>query len=192
MGFSPYTPGSPLGALGYYKPPKRKIFVSYHHGNDQAYYNQFSSHFHDLFEVIHDNSLDRQIGSDNSEYVIRAIRERFISGTSCTLVLCGADTPYRKFVDWEIKATLDKEHALIGVILPTARVVNGKIIVPDRFVANVHSGFAHTVNWQDLYDANIGLNHIVNNAVLHAQANRARIDNSIAMMTYNKSSAYAY
>lgn len=170
---------------------KRKIFISYHHANDQAYYNQISAHFHDLYEIIYDNSLDRQIDSNNSEYVMRAIRENFITGTSCTLVLCGSDTPYRKFVDWEIKATLDKEHALIGVILPTARLVNQKIIIPDRLHHNVVSGFARIVYWQDLYNASSGLKSIVDTAVLNSAFNKAKIQNSLPMMTYNKSAAYS-
>jgi len=49
---------------------------------------------------------------------MRGIRENFITGTSCTIVLCGAQTHLRKYVHWEIKATLDKEHGLIGVNLP--------------------------------------------------------------------------
>lgn len=37
------------------------------------------------------------------------------------MVLCGAEAPQRKFVDWEIKATLDKEHGLIGINLRPIR-----------------------------------------------------------------------
>jgi hypothetical protein len=37
------------------------------------------------------------------------------------------------FVDWEIKATLDKEHGLIGINLPTnPRLLNGNATVPNR------------------------------------------------------------
>lgn len=186
MGFPP----SALFGIPPYTHAKRKIFISYHHDNDQAYYNQLSAHFHDQYEIIHDNSLDRQIGSDDCDYVMRSIRERFITGTSCTLVLCGAETPYRKFVDWEIKATLDKEHGLVGVILPTARVVNQKIIVPDRLHHNIASGFAQIVNWQDLYHSTQGMHHIVNTAVNHGILNKNLIQNSMSMMTYNKSAAY--
>ena len=75
--------------------------------------------FADDYEVIQDNSVEREIDSNDAEYVTRRIREDFITGSSCTVVLCGAETPQRKFVDWEIKATLDKEHGLIGINLPT-------------------------------------------------------------------------
>lgn len=98
---------------------KRSVFVSYHHGGDLAYYDAFSQLFADTYEIVRDNSVERRIDSNNSEYVIRRIREGFITGSTCTVVLCGAETPRRKFVDWEINATLDKEHGLIGINLPT-------------------------------------------------------------------------
>ena len=69
--------------------------------------------------------------SSSAEYVIRWIREGFITGPSCKVVLCGALTPQRKFVDWEIKATLDKDHGLIGINLPTnPRLLNGNSELP--------------------------------------------------------------
>jgi hypothetical protein len=111
----------------------RKVFVSYHHGGDRAYYDEFSRIFHETYEACLDNSVDRLIDSPDSEYVIRRIREDYIAGTSCTIVLCGAGTMWRKFVDWEIKATLDKNHALLGVNLPSnPRDVLGKVQVPQR------------------------------------------------------------
>ena len=109
------------------------MFVSYHHGGDRAYYDAFSQLFDASYDVIQDNSVEREIDSDDAEYVIRRIREDFITGSSCTVVLCGTDTPKRKFVDWEIKATLDKEHGLIGINLPAnPRLLNGNVTVPNR------------------------------------------------------------
>jgi hypothetical protein len=132
-------------------PVKHKIFVSYHHGGDQNYYNIFSNAFHDTYDVIYDNSLEREVGSDNVEYVMRQIRENYIIGSSCTVVLVGKDTWGRKYVDWEIKATLDKEHGLIGVCLPTApRDPSGKAIVPARLYDNIQSGFAPWLSWETM------------------------------------------
>lgn len=132
-------------------PTKSRVFISYHHRGDQAYYNSFSKTFHDTYDAVYDNSLDRQIDSDNVEYVMRRIREEYLTGTSCTLVLVGPHTWGRKFVDWEIKATLDKKHALVGVYLPTApRTSENKIRVPDRLHDNIQSGFASWVSWQEI------------------------------------------
>lgn len=130
-------------------PVKRKIFISYHHGGDQSYYDQFTTVFHHDYEVVTDNSLLRAFDSDDPSYVMRRIRESHISGTSCTIVLVGARTWGRKYVDWEISATLDKNHGLIGIRLPSAPVnFNGTISVPDRLYHNIQSGFAEWVNWE--------------------------------------------
>ncbi|WP_112196666.1 TIR domain-containing protein [Pseudomonas sp. LG1E9] len=137
---------------GLEKPMKHRIFLSYHHSFDQGYYDAFSKHFHDTLEAIHDKSLDKEIDSDNVDYVMRKIRDEYLTGTSSTIVLIGAETYTRKYIDWEIKATLDKEHALVGVYLPTAkRSADGsKIIVPGRLYDNVASGFASLVSWETI------------------------------------------
>jgi hypothetical protein len=133
------------------QPVKHKIFVSYHHRGDQAYYEAFSNAFHDTYDVIYDNSLERRVDSDNVDYVIRRIRENYISGSSCTIVLVGKDTWGRKYVDWEIMATLEQEHGVIGVYLPTApRTTQNQIIVPDRLHDNIQSGFALWLSWEQI------------------------------------------
>ena len=128
------------------RPVKHKVFISYHHLEDQAYYDAFSKAFHGTYEVIYDNSLDRIVDSDNTDYVIQRIRDSFISGSSCTIVLVGRDTWGRKYVDWEIKATLDKEHGLIGVRLPSAPVntrsgaLQSRLVCTTMFNPVSHSG----------------------------------------------------
>ncbi|WP_216637233.1 TIR domain-containing protein [Staphylococcus aureus] len=72
-----------------------------------------------VYEAVTDNSLDRRVDSDDIDYVMRRIREYYIAGTSCSLVFVGNESWGRKYIDWEIKSTLDKQHGLIGVQLPT-------------------------------------------------------------------------
>lgn len=132
------------------RPTKRKVFVSYHHAGDQAYYDLFARTFADQYDVVTDNSLSRQIDSDDVDYVIRRIRKDYITGSSCTVVLVGRDTWGRKYVDWEIKATLDAAHGLVGVYLPTAPISSeNKVMVPGRLHDNIQSGFALWVSWRD-------------------------------------------
>ncbi|MBM9518340.1 TIR domain-containing protein [Desulforhopalus vacuolatus] len=129
---------------------KRKVFVSYHHDGDREFYNNFVNAFSNTYDVISDNSVDRAVDSTNTDYVIRRISENHITGSSCTIVLCGAETPYRKFVDWEIKDTLEKQHGLIGVNLPTNLLnSDSKYTVPDRLHDNIVSGYAVWVNWNE-------------------------------------------
>lgn len=137
--------------LGIRQPTRPRIFTSYHHHGDQQYYEMFSNAFHDTYESIYDNSLERQIDSDDVDYVMRRIRENYITGTSCTIVLVGNETWGRKYVDWEIKATLEKQHGLIGIQLPTApRTAEGRILVPPRLHDNIQSGFALWRSWEEI------------------------------------------
>lgn len=163
------------------KPSRRKVFVSYHHGGDQAYYDEFSRFFHDQYETIRDNSLERRIQSDDTEYVMRQIREKYITGTSCTIVLIGGKSHERKYLDWEIKATLDKCHGLVGIILPT-HIKNpaGEIIVPERFLDNEKSGYAVWAHWNGLTAE--GLTQLIDAAI--AKPNW-QIDNSRPMRQRN-------
>ena len=144
---------------------RRKLFVSYHHGGDQSYYDAFSTTFHDAYDVIYDNSLERRIDSDNVDYVMRRIREDFIAGSSCTVVLVGHATWGRKYVDWELMATLEKEHGLIGVQLPTAPIsATNLVTVPERLGDNIRSGFALWLSWQQLTASAVDLQRYVADA----------------------------
>ncbi len=139
-------------------PIKRSVFVSYHHGGDQAFYDAFARTFASLYGMIRDTSIHGIMDSDDVDYMMRHIRENYITGSSCTVVLCGPQTPWRKFVDWEIKATLDKEHGLIGVKLPTLLLApNSGTNKPVRLQDNVDSGYAVWVTREHLL-ANV--NHL--------------------------------
>jgi len=123
---------------------KRKVFISYHHQFDQGWADHFSNQFSESFEVFCDRSLDEEIDSDDPEYVNRAIREDYISGSSVTIVLCGQETWKRKFVDWEIHSTLHHQHALLGILVPgTQPGPQGRYFVPNRLHYNIASGYAH-------------------------------------------------
>lgn len=162
-------------------PTRRRIFVSYHHGGDQYYYNEFSRIFHDGFEAVFDNSLERQFDSDNVDYVMQRIRDKHLTGISCTVVLIGARTHERKYVDWEIKATLAKQHGLVGIVLPThARNPGGQIIVPDRFLDNANTGYAVWRHWDGLTVQ--GLTQVLEEAIAQP---KQLIDNSRTMRQRN-------
>lgn len=173
--FNPIRSGLGLGI-----PVKRKVFISYHHDNDQYYYNEFSRIFSQSFEIFHDNSLDRAIDSTNSEYLNRIIREDYIIGSSITIVLCGSDTYKRRWIDWEIHATLYHKHGLLGIILPACQQnFENKYLVPDRFVDNVSSGYARWILWTT--DSNL-LKLEIETAVKNSKSNAALIVNSSPKM----------
>jgi hypothetical protein len=133
--------------------------------------------------VITDRSLDEEIDSRDPEYVMRRIREEFISGTSCTFVLCRAETAERKFVDWEIKTTLDKQHALVGVALPSARIVNpGGFFKPWRLDDNVVSSYAVVTDWNTVVANPIYVATLIATA---SAKPKVLINNSRPMKAYN-------
>jgi hypothetical protein len=138
-------------------PDRRRIFVSYHHARDQGYYDALARMCGEC-DFLTDRSVDRILDSDNADYQERRIREEFIQGSSATVVLCGLETFQRKWVDWEIFATLHKESVLIGVQLPNALPPpNSGFLVPARLHQNIQSGYAQWVQWNDLSMANLRL-----------------------------------
>jgi hypothetical protein len=167
---------------------KRRIFVSYHHHGDQAYYNAFSQTYCSQgYDVIQDNSLRDARDSDDPQYVMQSIRENNISGTSCTIVLCGPSTYGRKYVDWEIKGTLDKEHGLIGVQLPTAFVnpLTNNVSVPDRLHENVQTGYALWITWAQLMGGPDALKTYIENSLNAVTRPKRLITNRRDMMRRN-------
>jgi hypothetical protein len=97
------------------------------------------------------------IESDDSDYVMRQIREKYLAGTSCTVVLIGKCTWARRYVDWEIAATLrnnvnDPRGGLIGVQLPSAEA-NGWKSLPPRLAMNLVPAAGTTSGYARVYAA---------------------------------------
>jgi hypothetical protein len=162
---------------------RRKIFISYHHRGDQRYYNEFSQRFHDGFQLITDNSLERAVDSADVNYIMRRIREEHLHGSSATVVLCGAATPTRKYVDWEIMASLSQEMALIGVGLPgIIGFPNGGTSKPARLQDNIDNGYAGWLMWNDLFNSPWKLSDALETGLLRS---KSLINNSRVRMTRN-------
>ncbi|MHA1410443.1 MAG: TIR domain-containing protein [Candidatus Odinarchaeia archaeon] len=60
-------------------PQKRKVFISFHHKNDQEWFDYFVKKFSDQYEIFIDKSIsETKVRSDDPEYIDRAIREDYI------------------------------------------------------------------------------------------------------------------
>lgn len=130
---------------------RRKVFVSYHHGGDQKYYDALSTVMHSNLQLITDNSLERKVDSSDHGYIMRRIREYHLHGSSCTIVLCGADTWRRKYVDWEIQASLNQHMGVVGIWLPTLPLLANNVTEkPLRLQDNIDSGYAVWTSWKDI------------------------------------------
>lgn len=107
----------------YYYDVKRKVFISYYHGDQEAV-NKFVKDFGDVFipKTVGVKDGDFDFVSNNPEYIMRRIREEKLGDSTVTIVLIGECTHSRRYVDWEIKASLQQgqslPNGLIAINLP--------------------------------------------------------------------------
>jgi hypothetical protein len=165
---------------------KKKVFISYHHA-DQAAVNSFRHTYANTLDVFGDKSLNIPFNSMNTEYVYRMIREKHITGSSVTIVVCGYETWKRKYVDWEINATLSKNHALLGIIIPGTPLTlyddgTYKMRIPQRLFSNHESGYAHVIDWPN---NSAELSNAINHAANLSKQNANFKSNSAPLMSRN-------
>ena len=102
-----------------------KVFISYHHQNDQHYKNQLVD-----FGKQHSTFIDRSVTTGaisddlNDQQIRRIIRDRHLRDSTVTIVLVGTETKYRKHVDWEIYSSMyngsvNKRSGILVINLPS-------------------------------------------------------------------------
>ena len=139
---------------------RHNVFISYYHEEDQRYKNRF-------VRMMGENIVDKSVNlgdiiDDNrpTEAVLQEIRERYIAQVSVTIVLIGRCTWQRKYVDWEIGASLratptNPRCGLLGILLPQnqnfqSQQFNPRLI-PPRLADNYwdQNSFASIHRWSD-------------------------------------------
>lgn len=102
-----------------------KVFISYHHANDQWAKNQLQQ-WADEYGLFIDVSVDTYDVNDTlpTESIRRIIRDDYLRDSSVTIVLVGTETKGRKHVDWEIYSsmydgTVNKRSGILVVQLPS-------------------------------------------------------------------------
>jgi len=172
---------------------RHKVFVSYHHDNDQGYRNQFERLFADYHDIMVSKSV--QIGDIDpylsTETVRQKIRDEYLRDSTVTVVLIGTQTWQRKHVDWEIASSIrdtqyNPRSGLLGIFLPTYPLVNGNFnpyTIPPRLYDNQKCGFAKLYKWNT--DPKT-----VQSWIHEAFSNRNKItpDNSYPSFSNNRSS----
>ncbi|GAB6091739.1 TIR domain-containing protein [Spirochaeta dissipatitropha] len=137
-----------------------KVFVSFHHFNDEEYRKKFIKIFSDFAEVIIDQSVgDGDIDPDlKTETIRQKIRDEYLRNSTVTIVLIGTETWKKKHVDWEISSSLrdtqyNKRSGLIGLLLPTRKDYSTEhfdpYTIPPRLYDNVRNKFAKIYNWTE-------------------------------------------
>ncbi len=149
-----------MSGKGLFQKKKDRLFVSYDHYSDGNFYEAFSRLYASQYEIVRDNSLDRELDTQNEGPFFHHLNESGMGDAGCTVVLCGAHTHQSKFVDWEIKATLDRKNGLIGIVLPTnpaAEAAPSQAALPDRLRDSFEAGYAVLLPWRELADLKIDL-----------------------------------
>ena len=117
---------------------RRKCFVSYS-ADDEDEVDRFVRDFTEVFiaKVIGVSRGDSLIDSGNSDYVMSRIRNEYLGDSTVTLCMIGSCTHSRRYIDWELKATLRRgtyvPNGLVGVLLPS---VGDRAYLPPRFKDN--------------------------------------------------------
>lgn len=125
-----------------------KVFVSYHHANDQSRADYLRAAYSSNDTII-DRSLQDAYDNKTDDEILSLIRTYHLKNSTVTIVLIGSETANRKWVDWEIYSSLRPYgsrsiNGLLAIYLPTA----GK--VPERLQANIDSGYAVTMKWENI------------------------------------------
>ena len=121
---------------------KHRCFVSHHKVNTTAVKN-FVEEFSDVStaKTVGVTDEDDFINSDDRDYVMRCIREKYLSNTTVTFVLIGECTKARKYVDWEIASTLrnDPVNGRSGLLGINMNSVGSRGLAPPRLLDNYDS-----------------------------------------------------
>lgn len=105
--------------------PIHKVFISYHHANDQEYKKSLIK-LNERHGVFIDKSVDTgDIDPDLPGETIRVkIRDEYLRDSSVTILLVGIETAGRKHIDWELYSSMidgqiNKKSGVVVVQLPS-------------------------------------------------------------------------
>ncbi len=118
-----------------------KCFVSYH-VDDKSAVEDFCLKFSGTFIHRGVQMESDIIDSDNTEYVMKRIRELYLVDSTVTLVLIGKCTWARRYVDWEVQASLRNpaDGNPNGVV--AIQLWDSYKTLPNRVLLNVNSGYS--------------------------------------------------
>jgi hypothetical protein len=104
---------------------KHKVFISYHHANDQGY-KEALLQLNELYELFIDASVDTGDIDDglDDDAIRQKIRDEYLRDSTVTIVLVGLETKKRKHVDWEIYSSMfngkvNKQSGVLVINLPS-------------------------------------------------------------------------
>ncbi len=125
---------------------RRKVFLSFHKADLDAVLA-----FIERFDTGEDAFIYRAIAipddvidSKDPDYIMRRIRIDFLADSTVMMVMIGQCTWARKYVDWELQASLrqpagGKPNGVLGVMLDGSKTA---ATLPERLKLNVDFGYS--------------------------------------------------
>lgn len=172
-----------------------KVFVSYHHENDQKYRDRFEEILRgseiSIVRSVQIGDIDPNLKTDT---IRQKIRDEYLRDTTVTIVLIGKETWKRKHVDWEIGSTLrdtqlNPRGGLVGILLPTYPLLaNGNYsnnTIPPRLYDNRKIGYADIYLWTENPSAIQKMIHVA-----FERRNKIIPDNSRLSFGHNRAGDY--
>jgi hypothetical protein len=171
------------------KAVRHKCFVSFHQ-DDEAEVEKFIEDFEDIFipRVLGVSDEDDFIDSEDTDYVMDQIREKYLTDSTVTIVLVGKCTWARRYVDWETYSTLrndkrNRRSGLMAITLPSAANYAKKQL-PPRVDDNV-DGDKGYARWWKYSSSRASLRSLIDEA-FEARTSKAHlIDNTRERKKYN-------
>ncbi len=165
---------------------RHKCFISYHKA-DQDEVIKFIKDFGKDGQVFNYRAIsemdDNIVNSTDNDYIMRRIRELYLTDSTVTIVLVGKCTWARKYVDWEVMSSLrndtnNKRSGLLAITLPSVANSSSRKL-PDRVkdnisVANGDEGYAR---WKKYPTSEKALEGWIEDA-FNARTDRANLVNN--------------
>ncbi len=163
---------------------RHRCFISYHK-DDQKAVDDFCEKFAGVFirrGIVMDEDI---IDSDDTDYVMRRIRELYLKDSTVTIVLIGKCTWARKFVDWEVQSSLRKSksgpppNGLVAI-----QLWESYTHLPDRVQFNRESGYAMFYKYPSSQSS---LESMIDEAFAARSSKADLIENPRERYSYNRS-----
>lgn len=135
---------------------KHKVFISYHHKNDQWAKEELLK-WNEEYDIFIDGSVDTgDIDDKNlSDEEIRVKnRDQYLQDTTVTILLVGEETKNRKHIDWEIYSSMydgkvNKKSGILVIQLPST---NPKYFTAAHGDKEKESVYPLETSWMTIYD----------------------------------------
>lgn len=104
---------------------RHKVFISYHHANDQWAKDRLIE-LNEQYDMFIDCSVDTGDIPDtwDDQHIRTEIRDNYLRDSTVTILLVGVETRNRKHIDWELYSSMfdgqvNKKSGIVVIMLPS-------------------------------------------------------------------------